>query len=211
VLHHREKKKTLRLKDWALQTMFDAAILNVDEKITFEKALTPESFIQRAYCYSVFQKSAGYGAIPIDQFAFATLSATIDRSQIEKYRAWLDDKEGEACGKLVNMFSKGEPDRFDGKPEKRKFLLVINPLGALGGGLDKLKSFLATDINHERLHIIFAENKSVQRVVRQEWKRLSPTEKTNFKLTHPQYDFTDEDTVLREYFAYSNQDHPKNL
>lgn len=208
---HSKNLKLTALRRRALPGLYNAPLLNVDEKISFQKATSPQSFIQKAYCYSVFQKSAGYGAIPIDQFAYATQGATIDMKQIPKYQSWLDDKEGQACDKLVTMFSGESPARFGTRHENKQYLLIINPLAALSGGLDKVKSFLATDINHERLHIIFAENKEVQKIVKGEWKRLSPTEKNKFKSVHPQYDFSEEDTALREYFAYSHQDHPKNF
>jgi hypothetical protein len=202
--------KLTAVKEMALISLFNAPLLNVDKKISFQKANTPQSFIQKAYCYSVFQKSAGYGAIPVDQFAYATQGVTIDFSQVKNYRNWLDDKEGQACEKLVTIFAGNSPSRFEPNSENKKYMLIINPLAALGGGLDGLKHFLALDINHERLHIIFAENKDVRKNVKGEWTRLSPAEKSKFKNGHPQYDFSEEDIALREYFAYSHQDQPRS-
>ncbi|CAM6005650.1 unnamed protein product [Sphagnum balticum] len=200
--------KLVELRPRALPTLFNAPTLNVDEKIIFQKAISPRSFIQKAYCYSVFQKAAGYTAIPIDQFAYATQGATISRKTLPSYRAWLEDKEGEACDKLVKMFTGSDAARFDNGTVNKKFLLIINPLAAIGGGLDTIKANLATDINHERLHIIFSENKPVQIAARDAWVRLSPAEKTKFKTRHPQYDYSEENTTLREFFAYSHQEHP---
>ena len=74
--------------------------------------------------------------------------------------------------------------------------------------MDSLSSTIRTDVNHERLHIVFAEDKTIAGRVRAEWQGLSEAERDDFKKKHGSYDFKDEQVLLKEYFSFTHQDHP---
>ena len=84
-------------------------------------------------------------------------------------------------------------------------------MAALTGGVAGYKKAMKVDFNHERLHIVYSEDKKLQERIKKEWTKLSEDEKNHFKNEHPSYDFFNEDILLKEYFAYSRQDHPQKL
>jgi hypothetical protein len=210
---HKRAKKDLVLESLTEKDFKELKIpkLSIDREISFQKSNLPETFIQKSYCYFVFQKVDGYGNIPIDQFAYATEGAVIDLSKLKDYRRWLGDKEGQTCQKLVKLFTGEEPAQFANIDRHKKFMMIVNPLAALGGGLNSFNSLIVTDINHERLHLIYADSSKLQRKVKEEWETLSQREKQQFKNEHPHFDFGDEKELLREYFSFSRQEHPSTL
>jgi len=216
--HHTAKNKDLSLEGLnskQVEKTFHVPALNIDKEISFQRAPTPKVFIQKAYCYMVFQKTIGIGTIPVDQFGYATQGAIISYSHLKNYRAWLDDKEGETCSKLVKLFTGESSARYENLNTHNKHMLIINPIAALGGGLGEgptqFKNLLRNDINHQRLHIIFAENKKIQKQIKTEWSELPQSKQADFQSQHSNYDFSDETTILREYFAYTRQEHPKDF
>ena len=167
--HHKAKKdlKLVEVETRKLEKTFKVPSLNIDNEISFQKATSPDVFIQKAYCYFVFQRTLGFGTIPVDEFGYATQGAVISYDKLKAYRAWLDDKEGQTCSQLVTLFVGEGPARYGNINSHNKHMLIINPIAALGGGVDKFMNLLKTDINHQRLHIIFAENKKVQKRIKE--------------------------------------------
>jgi hypothetical protein len=212
---HFKPEKNLQLDGVPDKTMakrFDVPVLPIDKQIKYYEVSNPESFIHNAYCYFIFQKVARFDTLPIDQFAYAAQGASMSAAKVGEYRSWLDkSSEGQICSKLVNVFTGTEPSRYENLFGDKSFILIVNPIASLTGGLGELKPTMKVNVNHERLHVIFSEDKSVQEKTRKEWQSLSAEDQEAFKKQHGSYDFGDEMTLLREYFSYTRQDNPKKL
>jgi len=188
---------------------FKAKNFKIDKQIGFFTVNNPLGFINRTYCYFIFQGVAKFSSLPIDQFAFATEGAALAVNKREEYVKWLkDDQAGQTCSKLVKAFTGETPSDLKSVPKHKNFLLIINRLASLPGGLQKFEDNVRVDVNHERLHLIFATQSVVRLQTKQKWNAQTPEFQKAFKEAHPSYDFSNEDILLREFYSYSNQDHP---
>jgi len=210
----KSSSKDLHLKSLTFNEIakrFNVPPLGIDHKTVFFEAENPKSLINRTYCYFIYQKVIRFESLPIDQFPFSVMGASMASKTFEEYKLWLSSsKNGKLCTKIVKLFTGQEPSPPN-LPHGIAFMLVINPIGALTGGIPSLKDNLALDINHERLHAIFADNTVVKGKIKEEWNNLSKEEQEQFKTTHTSYDFKNEETLLKEYFSYTRQNNPRQL
>jgi hypothetical protein len=207
-----EKNLSLRLvNEKEVLKRFDVPALSVDKKTIFYEAQNPEALINKTYCYFVFQKVIRFESLPVDQFPYSMMGASLSTLKFSDYKTWLKkDDKGKLCTRIVKLFS-GEEPQLPPVTKKAKYLLVFNPIAALTGGIEQLKDNLAIDINHERLHSVFADSAIVRTKVKNEWLALSTEEQQSFKKRHSSYDFKNEEVLLREYFSYSRQHNPRQL
>lgn len=212
---HAKAGKVMKMKSIAVAEKLKelkAPKLAIDNKIAFYEPPNPETFINTAYCYFIFEKVARFESLPIDQFPYAALGASFSLSRRGEFKTWLkDDPVGRSCKSIVKVFSGEEPSDLHDVGGGKKNILIINPVAALTGGMEEYKKALATDLNHERLHIIFSEDRKIQSKIKAEWTSLTDAEKEKFKKEHTSYDFSDENVLLKEYFSYSRQSHPEKL
>jgi len=211
----RSKQKKLELQKVSVEKMrveWKAPKLSVDRKIGLYVVTQPEAFVNHAYCYFIFQHVARFDTLPISQFPYAVLGASLKSDKLKEYRKWLTKETvGLTCSKLVKVFTGENPSKLSGYEDSGKYILMMNSLGALTGGLTGYKDALRNDFNHERLHIIYAEDKKIRTKVKAEWDALLSDEKETFKKNHKSYDFRNEEILLREYFSYTRQAEPANL
>jgi hypothetical protein len=203
--------KPVKIKE--VEKRFGIPGLGIDQKILFYESSNPESLINRSYCYFVFQKVVKFDSLPIDQFPFSMMGASLSTSLFADYKVWLkDDEKGKLCSRLVKLFTGQLPEIVSfPKSKKTKYVLIFNPIAALTGGLEQLKDNLGIDINHERLHALYADNAVIRSKIKTEWNSLSNEERETFKKQHSSYDFTKEEVLLKEYFSYTRQTKPQRL
>jgi hypothetical protein len=213
IRHAKQKKLELdRANPEKMRAQWKAPKLPIDKKIGLYLVSQPESFINHTYCYFIYQRVARFDSLPINQFPYAVLGASMNTETLKDYRKWLDGEQaGVTCSKLVKVFSGEEPSKLKGFEKAGKYVLVMNSLAALTGGMSRFKDALKIDFNHERLHLIFADDKKLKVKIKAEWEALSSDEQEKFKSAHTSYDFRDQDVLLREYFSYSRQENPTKL
>jgi hypothetical protein len=201
------KSNEVKLDDLSEELKKLAPKMKIDSKIRFYQSLTPKSFINAAYCYLIFQKVTQFSNLPINQFPFAAQATSFGVAKANEYRDWLKHTEqGKTCHKLVTLFSGNPPHELASLAEGKKFVVIVNPIGCLSGGTHQLDDVLKVNFNHERLHVVFAEDNEIREKVKREWSMLSSTEQRAFKEKHTSYNFGEEQILLREYFSYKHQD-----
>jgi hypothetical protein len=137
---------------------------------------------------------------------------SIKRSDLQDYQRWLTKKEeGRTCSKVVKTFSGEDPYRLSQYAKHSKYIVVINPLGALSGGVDSFKDNLKVSLNHERLHLVFHESPLTRKRIKAEWEALTAEEKERFKKTLIHHSIHDEQDLLKEYLSFSRQENPQDL
>lgn len=174
---------------------------NIDREISYFQTDSPQSFINTAYCYSVFKREVPLNRLPIDEYAFKNGSALISRSDISAYEKWLSETgAGRNCARIVDVFSGEKPLKIS-KIDIKKFAIFHNPIALLADGVTAFKSEMAQGINKERARAQFLTNAKLQVQIKKEWDGLTDDLRKRFAAENPALDQRNSQVVLREFFS----------
>lgn len=184
--------------------LINAPQLQIDPQIKITIIHDPLKMIADYYCLAVFNKIIEPKDIEPDLFAYGVLAFSYSSESDKPYQQWLNSKNSAACKKQLELL-KITPTRLK---SAKPFQIVINPKTFLENGAEEyFNKSIIKSYNHERLHSVFALLKGKSKVLKF-WNSLSKSEKEEFKLEHPGYNYKNNDVILREFFSYTFETHP---
>ena len=188
-----------------------APALPVDSKITFWSFNDPKEMVKSLYCYYVFQGTIKTESIPPAFFAFSIKGAGFSSVESTRYAQWLKSQEGKHCSAIVKkaLHTAVSYSHFQDLFHGKEYVVFLNPnaLIAYGGG-SKYQTEQDTTFNHERLHIAYAVMPKAAERVKALYIKLSAADQVAFRESHAGYNFSDEKTLLKEYFSYTFESKP---
>ncbi len=163
------------------------------ENISLIKKYTdPNTFMGEAYCYYVYQNVIDPNQITPGLFAKYIKGGTLSLDYIDEYNKWLAQKEGRHCKKKLNHdFSSIK------RIPKKKYVIFINNFAIEAEGKNP-----ETTYNHERLHVAFSVLKQNRVNIARLWNSLPLSQRESFMKTHPGYNFSKQEVLWREFYAY---------
>lgn len=176
----------------------------LDNQISYHHYADPFEFTKDFYCLARKEGIFSYEGLPFEMFAFSVEGISLSTKNTKGLDKWFQSPDGKKCKEMVEQSLGVSPrrsdfDLFAGK----KFLIATFPLTILSSGSGQLfKTNFSRVLNHERLHIFYADNKKARDWAQKQWNSLSQNEKEVFKKAHPSYDFSNETIIYREYFSY---------
>ncbi len=185
--------------------------LKVDGIFTLYLVKNPKDFVRKIYCYYVYKHIIVPSETFPEEFAYVVQGASFSRVEKDTYNLWLKkDKQGLICQNNVKKVIGKMPlpmneDLFHHK----KYVLFLNPISFLENGVGESFQKIGTRIyNHERLHLVYAENQN--RIhLKELWSNISEEKRKLFISKHHGYNFLDEDTLMKEFFSYSFENDPQ--
>lgn len=186
--------------------------LNIDMRRTVNQEL----FTQNFYCYGVKEKLFKKQELPLDLFSLSIKGISFSKLSYDQFISWSKStQEGKKCiNELKSFLNIDEIQKITLEPGKTHGL-VINEITLLGDGsgpkggdvknglTDKYYENFLTTLNHERLHLLYANDPTLKKALAEKIKNLTPEFIENFKKEHPSYNFSDPDIFAREFFSYS--------
>ncbi|MBG59686.1 MAG: hypothetical protein CMJ16_04435 [Peredibacter sp.] len=173
----------------------DEAIKSVEQASLIKEYDNPSLFVGEAYCYYVYQSVLDPVKIPPQKFGEFVKGGTLSLKFITGYNQWISSKKGELCKLVVGQDFK--PIDLD---ENKKYVIFLNKSAIHNDGQD-----IKITQNHEKLHVAFSLFKNKRDRISKIWSSMPIKEKNEFKESHPGYNFSNEEVVLREFFAYKFQ------
>tara|TARA_Y100000780_G_scaffold226709_1_gene241288 strand:+ start:110538 stop:111176 length:639 start_codon:yes stop_codon:yes gene_type:complete len=172
------------------------AIRAVEKMSLVKEYKNSSSFMGEGYCYYVFQGVLDPVQIPPKTFSKFIKGGTLSLKHLESYNEWLKGEKGQLCQSVVG-------DKFNPiSPEGDKQYVIFMNLEAIENeGKDP-----KVTLNHEKLHVAFSLFNERRDRIKEAWHALTKEQKERFKESHPGYNFSNDNVVLREFFAYKFQD-----
>ncbi len=182
-----------------------------------------EKFTKNFYCYALKEKLFKESELPIHLFALSINGISFGKKNYREYIKWQKTKTGLACMKtVIDFFTNNENLDFDLKLlYGAKYGILINEVTHLGDGVkntikdtpneERYEENIDRTLNHERLHVLFSENKDVQKKIKEMVNKLNPADLEAFKTKHPSYDFSNKEILWREYFSYQYEENLSKL
>lgn len=187
-----------------------------EANIEARSTVNQETFTQNFYCYGIKEKLFKKSELPLELFSLSVKGISFSKKAYDQYLAWIKgNSEGKKCeNELKNFFNSDDIQVFS-LDKNKTYGLVINEITLLGDGAgpkggdaknaltDKLyENFLIT-LNHERLHLLYANEPALKKLIAEKIKTLPLETLEAFKKEHPSYNFADQDVLNREFFSYS--------
>lgn len=179
-----------------------------EDLVQTEAIVDQEVFTQNFYCYGLKEKLFKENELPLELFSLSIKGISFSKNSYQSYLSWLDkDKVGKNCkSRLKTFFNIESPASFKWENEKKQGL-VINKITLLGDGvgptIKKYQENLSITLNHERLHLLYANQPKLKKLVAQKIKSTPNEQIEAFKKAHPSYDFSNENIFWKEFFSYS--------
>ncbi|MBL7058808.1 hypothetical protein ISS03_05795 [Patescibacteria group bacterium] len=183
----------------------------VDNKVSTKVLANPIYITKTFYCYYIFQKLITYKSLPAKLFAFSINGVSLSSASQKSYYKWQKTNEGAACNEYVKDSLGQNTTMFDSLFQDKTYLIILNPLVALADGAHLFKKNLLKHYNHERLHCLYADDPAIKNKANKLWRDLNEDKKEQFKKAHPSYDFTDNNTLMKEYFSYTYESNLSGL
>lgn len=185
--------------------------LKVDGIFTLYLVKNPKDFIRKIYCYYVYKKIIAPSDTFPEEFAYVVQGSSFSNVEKDAYNLWLKkEKEGLTCQNSVKKVTGQNPlSMNDSLFHRKKYVLFLNPISFLENGVGESFQKVGTRIyNHERLHLVYAENQN-RTHLNELWNKMSEEKRVLFKNKHHGYNFSDEETLMKEFFSYSFENDPQ--
>ena len=186
-----------------------------EDKVHAVATVNQETFTQNFYCYGIKEKLFKKNEIPLELFSLSIKGISFSKKLYQDYLSWTKkSKEGSECQKELKEFFNTEDIQNFNLSQDKTYGLVINEITLLGDGAgpqggdiktgekDKYYENFITTLNHERLHLFFATQPKLKKLVSAKLQSLPPETLEAFKKEHPSYNFLDSDVLTREFFSY---------
>lgn len=187
-----------------------------EEFIDARSIVNQESFTQNFYCYGIKEQLFKKNELPLELFSLSVKGISFSKKAYDQYLNWLTNKaDGKKCLNELKTFFNTEKIAAFNIEAGKSHGLAINEITLLGDGAgpkggdmangltDKLYLNFLITLNHERLHLLYANEPKLKDLVAQKIKSLKPEELEAFKKEHPSYNFSDPDVLAREFFSYT--------
>jgi len=165
------------------------------------------------YCYFQFRGWFNPKEFSPDDLAMRATGFSVLGTELTGYTDWLKTKDGVHCAARVKESSNIGVIDIAKELQGKKALVALNPVGAANvtSSYDSIMRDLWLTMNHERIHVLQANCKSINQQSHLLWKVLSKEERAKMIETHGNYDWTKSEVAARENLAYKFEDKSDDL
>jgi len=188
-------------------TDFNVPPLSIDSKIQYIAFNDPNYVAALAYCYFNFRGWISSDSLTPDKFGTIVSGLSILNEQINEYQEWITkNPKGINCKKKVEQESEFPLVNLANSLKNSVGIIGINPYALITQkdqiDIAAIYTEIRTTIVHERIHAYHVICPEFEKWSINEWQKLNPKAKKEYREKYPSYDWSNIKVAGREYSAY---------